>query len=49
MATSVSCCTILDSLMAGGPGEDEAPVALDGIKLAMPAVICLKISTPCCP
>ena len=37
MATSVSCCTILDSLMAGGPGEDEAPVALNGIKLAMPS------------
>ena len=36
MANSVSCCAILDSLMAGGAGEDETPVAIDGLKLAMP-------------
>ena len=36
MASSVSCCAILDSLMAGGAGEDEAPISIDGLKLAMP-------------
>lgn len=36
MANSVSCCAILDSLMAGGPGEDEGPFALHGTRLAIP-------------
>ena len=36
MANSVSCCAILDSLMAGGSGDDEAPFAVKGLRLALP-------------
>ena len=36
MANTVSCCAILDSLMAGGPGEDEAAFAVKGLRLALP-------------
>jgi aspartyl-tRNA(Asn)/glutamyl-tRNA(Gln) amidotransferase subunit A len=36
MANSVSCTAILDSLMAGGNGGDEAPFAVKGLRLAMP-------------
>ncbi len=36
MANSVSCCTILDSLMAGGLGEEESPFGVKGLRLAMP-------------
>ena len=36
MANSVSCCAILDSLMAGGPGEDELHSIVKGLRLAIP-------------
>ena len=36
MANSVSCCTILDSLMAGGLGEEVSPFRINGLRLAMP-------------
>jgi aspartyl-tRNA(Asn)/glutamyl-tRNA(Gln) amidotransferase subunit A len=36
MANSVSCCAILDSLMAGGTGEEDAPFAVKGLRLALP-------------
>jgi len=36
MANSVSCCAILDSLMAGGNGDDPPPFAVKGLRLALP-------------
>ena len=36
LANSVSCCSVLDSLMAGGNGEDESATNLHGLRLAMP-------------
>ena len=36
MANSVSCCAILDSLMAGGPGDDESHSIVKGLRLAIP-------------
>ena len=36
MANTVSCCAILDHVMAGGSGSDEPPMAIAGLRLAMP-------------
>ena len=36
MANTVSCTAILDHIMAGGNGVDEAPSAVRGLRLAMP-------------
>ncbi len=36
LANSVSCCAILDSVLAGGAPEAPAPLALTGLKLALP-------------
>ncbi len=36
MGNSVSCCAILDSLMAGGAGMDEPPFSVRGLRLALP-------------
>jgi len=36
MANSVSCCAILDSLMAGGNGDENPPFAVKGLRLALP-------------
>ena len=35
LAGSVSCCAVLDSLLAGGAGEDEAPFPLAGLRLGV--------------
>ena len=36
MANSVSCCAILDDIMAGGPGDDASAMPVKGLRLAMP-------------
>jgi aspartyl-tRNA(Asn)/glutamyl-tRNA(Gln) amidotransferase subunit A len=33
LANSVSCCAIVDSLLSGGVGQDEAPFALSGLRI----------------
>jgi aspartyl-tRNA(Asn)/glutamyl-tRNA(Gln) amidotransferase subunit A len=35
LATSVSCCAVLDSVLAGGVGDDEAPFPLAGLRLGV--------------
>ena len=35
LATSVSCCAVLDSVLSGGPGDDEPPQALAGLAIGV--------------
>lgn len=35
LAGSVSCCAVLDSVLAGGPGDDEPPFPLAGLRLGV--------------
>jgi aspartyl-tRNA(Asn)/glutamyl-tRNA(Gln) amidotransferase subunit A len=35
LATSVSCCAVLDSVLAGGPGDDERPHPLAGLPIGV--------------
>jgi aspartyl-tRNA(Asn)/glutamyl-tRNA(Gln) amidotransferase subunit A len=35
LANSVSCCAVLDSVLSGGAGEDEAPLALAGLAIGV--------------
>jgi aspartyl-tRNA(Asn)/glutamyl-tRNA(Gln) amidotransferase subunit A len=35
LATSVSCCAALDSVLSGGPGEDEPPQPLAGLAIGV--------------
>ena len=35
LANSVSCCAIVDSLLSGGEGDDEAALPLDGLRIAV--------------
>jgi len=36
MANSVSCCAILDDIMAGGSGDDAPAMPVNGLRLAIP-------------
>ena len=35
LATSVSCCAVLDSVLSGGPGDDERPAPLAGLAIGV--------------
>jgi aspartyl-tRNA(Asn)/glutamyl-tRNA(Gln) amidotransferase subunit A len=35
LANNVSCCAVLDSVLSGGAGEDEAPTALAGLSIGV--------------
>jgi aspartyl-tRNA(Asn)/glutamyl-tRNA(Gln) amidotransferase subunit A len=35
LANSVSCCAVLDSVLSGGAGEDEAPAPLAGLAIGV--------------
>jgi aspartyl-tRNA(Asn)/glutamyl-tRNA(Gln) amidotransferase subunit A len=42
LANSVSCCAIIDGIMAGGLGTVPAPMSLAGLRLAVPTNIMLE-------